>query len=92
MAELKVKVPIRFSEQEQKDLYETCMAYKELAEMRGAENAKLRKLVRDMWHQSCTYDTTCEGCPRYVKHWDGTEECEFETRIIKLGIEVGYEW
>lgn len=57
-----------------------------------AENAKLRKLVRDMWHQSCTYDTTCDGCPRYVKHWDGTEECEFETRIIKLGIEVGYEW
>ena len=56
------------------------------------DNAKLRKLVRDMWHQSCTYDTTCEGCPRYVKHWDGTEECEFETRIIKLGIEVGYEW
>lgn len=56
------------------------------------ENAKLRELVRDMWHQSCTYDTTCEGCPRYVKHWDGTEECEFETRIIKLGIEVGYEW
>jgi len=56
------------------------------------ENAELRKLVRDMWHQSCTYDTTCEGCPRYVKHWDGTEECEFETRIIKLGIEVGYEW
>lgn len=58
----------------------------------GDENVKLRKLVRDMWHQSCTYDTTCEGCPRYVKHWDGTEECEFETRIIKLGIEVGYEW
>jgi len=56
------------------------------------ENGKLRELVRDMWHQSCTYDTTCEGCPRYVKHWDGTEECEFETRIIKLGIEVGYEW
>lgn len=56
------------------------------------ENDELRKLVRDMWHQSCTYDTTCEGCPRYVKHWDGTEECEFETRIIKLGIEVGYEW
>jgi hypothetical protein len=56
------------------------------------ENAELRKLVRDMWHQSCTYDTTCDGCPRYVKHWDGTEECEFETRIIKLGIEVGYEW
>ena len=56
------------------------------------ENAELRKLVRDMWHQSCTYDTTCEGCHRYVKHWDGTEECEFETRIIKLGIEVGYEW
>lgn len=57
-----------------------------------AENVKLRKLIRDMWHQSCTYDTTCDGCPRYVKHWDGTEECEFETRIIKLGIEVGYEW
>lgn len=57
-----------------------------------AENVKLRELIRDMWHQSCTYDTTCEGCPRYVKHWDGTEECEFETRIIKLGIEVGYEW
>ena len=56
------------------------------------ENGELCKLVRDMWHQSCTYDTTCDGCPRYVKHWDGTEECEFETRIIKLGIEVGYEW
>jgi hypothetical protein len=56
------------------------------------KNAELCELVRDMWHQSCTYDTTCEGCPMYVKHWDGTEECEFETRIIKLGIEVGYEW
>lgn len=46
MAELSVKVPIRFSEKAQKDLYEMCMAYKELAEMRGAENAKLRELVR----------------------------------------------
>lgn len=43
MAELKVKVPIKFSDKAQKALYETCMAYKELAEVRGAENAKLRE-------------------------------------------------
>ena len=93
MAELKVKVPIRFSEQEQKDLYETCMAYKELAEMRGAENAKLRKLVRDMWHQSCTYDTTCEGCP--YKDTPTCADCSIcarEATVIdrmrELGIEV----
>jgi hypothetical protein len=49
MAELSVKVPIRFSEKAQKDLYETCMAYKELAEMRGAENEKLRETVKAAW-------------------------------------------
>lgn len=43
---LSVKVPIRFSEKAQKELYETCVAYKELAETRGAENDKLRELVQ----------------------------------------------
>lgn len=50
MAEIKVKVPIKFSDKAQKDLYETCMAYKELAEIRDAENDKLRKLVKDMFN------------------------------------------
>lgn len=49
MAELRVKVPIRFSEKAQKDLYETCVGYKKHAEMRGADNEKLRELVRDMY-------------------------------------------
>lgn len=44
---LSVKVPIKFSEKAQKELYETCVAYKELAEVRGVENDKLRELVSD---------------------------------------------
>ena len=47
MAELRAKVPIKFSDKAQKTLYETCMAYKELAEMRGAENAKLRRAFNE---------------------------------------------
>lgn len=49
MAELSVEVPIKFSKKAQRDLYETCMAYKKLAEMRGAENDKLRALVNQMY-------------------------------------------
>jgi hypothetical protein len=43
MAKLTVKVPIKFSDKAQKELYETCMAYKELAEIRGAVNDELQK-------------------------------------------------
>lgn len=48
MAELNIKVPIKFSEKAQKDLYEIYIAYKELAETRGDENAKLRELVYEL--------------------------------------------
>lgn len=68
MAELRglsVKVPIRFSERAQRDLYETCMAYKELAETRGAENAKLRELVRafDWCTENFDMPCKCDRCP-----------------------------
>lgn len=48
---LSVKVPIKLSKRAQRDLYDTCMVYKELAELRGAENAKLRERV-DAAHMS----------------------------------------
>ena len=86
MAELSVKVPIRFSEKAQKDLYETCMAYKELAEMRGAENEKLRELVHLMIKRhtpiSPCKDIPCGECP--VKN-----ECDQEDALMReLRIEV----
>ena len=61
MTELKrlsVKVPIKFSERAQRDLYETCMAYKELAEVRGEENEKLRKMAEKYVRQA--YALACE--------------------------------
>ena len=61
MAKLTVKVPIRFSDEAQKDLYETCMAYKELAEIRGSENDRLRELVRVMAY-CMQYERECDGC------------------------------
>ena len=79
MAELSVKVPIRFSEKAQKDLYETCMAYKELAEMRGAENEKLRELVKEM--RVCLEDE-CKRC----HEWG--DICDLERRMSELGIMV----
>lgn len=75
---LSVKVPIRFSEKAQKDLYETCMAYKELAEMRGAENESLRELVRDM-------ALNMGGC---ALHGNPLRLREFISRARELGIEV----
>lgn len=67
MAELRglsVKVPIRFSEKAQKELYETCMGYKKLAEVRGEENAKLREQVtqlRDDWESERDYADQMEA-------------------------------
>ena len=90
MAELRglsVKVPIRFSEKAQRDLYEICMAYKELAEARGAENAKLRELVRDMWTCIGEGEWDCSHYPpRYVICDDGVSE--FMDRARELGLEV----
>ena len=66
MTKLMVKVPIRFSDKAQKELCETCMAYKELAEIRGAENDKLRKLVRGLDYCSDELNSAeCERCPLY---------------------------
>lgn len=87
MAELSVKVPIKFSEKAQRDLYETCMAYKELAEMRGAENERLRELVR-MQNECIT--SNCEWC----KHRKNSEsldiECELDDLARELGVEVDW--
>ena len=90
MAELKVTVPIKFSEKAQKDLYETCMEYKELAEMRGAENDKLRELLRDLWQ------FTGAACKKYPKLFDqaaqGGQSVQpntidlFEQRMRELGV------
>ena len=80
MAELKVPISVRFSEKEQKDLYETCMAYKELAETRGAENDKLKELVEDML--GCIEIRAAFGRP------PTSEMCEeFTQRAGELGIE-----
>lgn len=88
MAKLTVKVPIRFSEKAQKDLYEMCMAYKELAEMRGAnneklesENAKLRELVEDML--SCIEIRAAFNRPPTTDMYE-----QFAKRASELGIEV----
>lgn len=75
MAELSVKVPIKFSEKAQRDLYETCMAYKKLAEMRGAENERLRELC------SALYEFAYDEYP-------DSAELNFADRIRELGIEV----
>jgi hypothetical protein len=80
MAELSVKVPIRFSEKAQKDLYETCMAYKELAEVRGADNEKLRELVRDMF-------TTISWCDLDCYPSDNKKR-EYADRMRELGVEL----
>ena len=87
---LRVKVPIRFSEKAQRDLYETCMAYKDLAEVRGAENAKLRNLVSDMWTciSECEYGD-CSYCSRLDSCVGGISE--FSDRMTEVGIEVP-EW
>lgn len=77
---LSVKVPIKFSEKAQKELYETCVAYKELAEVRGVENDKLRKLVRNLY--ACEEYAECSYCP-YRE-----EPCDFEYDMRELGFEV----
>jgi hypothetical protein len=83
MAELRVKVPIRFSEKAQKDLYETCMAYKKLAEMRGADNEKLRELVKYAYECAIHSDhATCDDCERI----NGC--CILADRMRELGVEV----
>lgn len=80
MAELRVKVPIRFSDKAQKDLYETCTAYKELAEMRGADNEKLRALCRDMF-------TTISWCSLDCYPSDNKKR-EYADRMRELGVEM----
>ncbi len=77
MAELSVKVPIKFSEKAQRDLYEMCMAYKELAEVRGAENEKLRECLQDFADA--------------IKNDDGfgVDQGWMLERMQELGIEVG---
>jgi hypothetical protein len=92
MAELRglsVKMPIRFNEKAQKDLYETCMAYKELAEVRGAENAKLRELCEGMLvcYEPCNelLDARTD-CPLYD---DGEPlRCRKARLLRELGIGV----
>ena len=88
MAELSVKVPIKFSEKAQRDLYETCMGYKKLAEMRGAENEKLRELVRK--YGEYTSQDRCEGCACKSRCNDGdVDECWQLTEIRELARELG---
>jgi hypothetical protein len=94
MAELSVEVPIKFSEKAQRDLYETCMSYKKLAEMRGAENESLRELVRDMmgffedgdWCVKCERARDCQAQEQYE------DEClmrfVFRDRMCELGVEA----
>ena len=87
MAEL--KVPIRFNDREQRKLYETCMAYKELAEVRGTENAKLRKLCEGMLvcYEPCNEHLDARtDCPLY----DENEpfKCKKARLLRDLGIEV----
>ena len=56
-----------------------------------ADNAKLRELVRDMWHhvpksESCGWDmstNTCTGSDECIG------ECSYWYRMRELGIEVG---
>ena len=90
MAELKVTVPIKFSEKAQKDLYETCMAYKELAEMRGAENDKLRELCKK-FAEYVSYDR-CEGCVVKTACRNAEiDECWMFTNIRELASELELE-
>jgi len=87
MAELSIKVPIRFSEKAQKDLYETCMAYKELAEMRGDENERLRELVREIWRSCPTSEDDCARCPHRIEESDEVW-CDIPILMVELGVEV----
>lgn len=93
MAELKglnVKVPIRFNENAQRRLYETCMAYKKLAEVRGAENTKLKELVSCLL-TCASYDCDCDRCPINggAGIWQPESFCgELLDRMRELGIEV----
>lgn len=92
MAELSVKVPIKFSEKAQRDLYETCMAYKKLAEMRGAENERLRELVRDMFEEieAGGFDTMVERQGKRGTYYeeDPSWRVGIRERMRKLIIEV----
>lgn len=106
MAELRglsVKVPIRFSEKAQKDLYETCVAYKELAEMRGAENEKLRELASNMyksmqcvlrlstdtvWVNSLVTLRDCMDEQMEIMAELGMPPSDYESRKRELGFEV----
>lgn len=95
MAELRglsVKVPIRFSERTQKKLYETCMAYKELAEVRGAENEMLRELVRDMFEEieASGFDPMVERQGKRGPYYeeDPSWRVGIRERVRELGIEV----
>ena len=51
----------------------------------GADNTELISLVRDMYtcieHIEGAYGNNCTGCPL-----DGTSDCDFEGRMIALGI------
>lgn len=85
---LSVKVPIKFSKRAQRDLYKTCMVYKELAGLRGAENAKLRELCAEMFEAvKCCCS---EWCTKTASNCDNNEcgwhKCYVALR--ELGIEV----
>ena len=62
----------------------------ELLELK-AENAKLRDLVRDMWHdmpksESCGWDSEHNHCTGYDSSCNG--ECSYWYRMNGLGIEA----
>ena len=59
------------------------MAYKELAEVRGAKNDKLRELVADMWFWGYCGHMDSENQEWQMKHIDGVLD-----RMRELGIEV----
>ena len=51
------------------------------------ENAKMRKLVADMWNGMCSYGHDCRRCA----HWEPERSghvCEYLRRMRELGIEV----
>lgn len=89
---LSVKVPIKFSEKAQRDLYETCMGYKKLAELRGAENVKLRELVRDMFEEieACSFNPMVERHGKSIVYYveDPSWRVGIRKRVREMGIEV----
>ena len=65
-------------------LHEDIIGFADEVKALEAENDRLRELVNDMWiciSRGTGWD--CTACPLY-----GTRECDFEGRMITLGIEV----